>query len=192
LVKANTGRSMMFERGGGGGCEACVALARGQVKLTGCYAKSCCYELQQSVSLDCQSPRGKRHSHSFLRRLSPPSSCPTHFVDGLQLSLALPPWEPDSVSGGAAAAAAVGIGPGPTNVAAGNATCAAPTYAATAAVAAQALTMDSMPLVSSVTVPSNKRSSPVTANGADGGGGGERTSRQSGLAKASRLTRSSY
>jgi len=24
-----------FERGGGGGCEACVALARGRVKLTG-------------------------------------------------------------------------------------------------------------------------------------------------------------
>jgi hypothetical protein len=85
-----------------------------------------------------------------------------------------------SVSRGAAAA--VGIGPGPTNVAAGNTTSAAPTYAA--AVAAQALTMDSMPLPSGVTVPDNKHSSPATANGADSGGGGKRTSRQSGLAKA--------
>ena len=84
----------------------------------------------------------------------------------------------------AAAAAAEGIGPGPTNIAADNATSAAPTYAAAAAVATQALTMASMPLASSVTVPSNKHFSPATANGADGGGGCKRTSGQSGLAKA--------
>ena len=59
------------------------------------------------------------------------------------------------VSGGAAAVAAVGIGP--TGVAADKATSAAPTYAAAAAVAAQALTTASMPLVSSVDAPSKQQ-----------------------------------
>jgi hypothetical protein len=81
----------------------------------------------------------------------------------------------DLLSGGAVAAAAQRAVP--TGVAADNAT---PASRYAAAVAVCAITMDTLPSVSDASVSSNKRSSlalptsPATANGADGRGGGKR------------------